>query len=104
MSPDTQPYKAVPKKASCILELADGSEDDNNDMPGLMAVDNNEDDTCDNDDDDDDIEVPAESAEAELSKCSMTVCQKYYVDNKFRMTFKGLELTNLCFLQAHPFN
>jgi len=60
-----QPCKAVPKNASHILELADGSEDDedDNNMPGLQAVDNSDDE----DSDDDDIEVPTESAKAQLS-------------------------------------
>ena len=103
---DTQPHKAVPKKVSHILKLADGSEDNinNDDMPGLMAIDDTDEDHSGDDDDNDNIEVPAESTEAELSKCLMTIHQKYYVNDKLRTTFEGLELTNLCFLQAHPFN
>ena len=77
---DTQPRKAVLKNASRILELADGSEDDlDKDEDGMIAVDDTDDDRCDNSedgnsDDSDDIEVPAESAEAELGKCLMIVC------------------------------
>ena len=59
------PCNAVPKKASRIIELADGSEDDdNNDMPGLELM---NDDDNDEDESDEDEEAPAESAEAELS-------------------------------------
>ena len=66
-----QPCNAVPKKASHIIKLADGSEDDNNNMPGLVP-----DDDDDDDEDDSDKETPAKSAEAELSKFQMHTCQK----------------------------
>jgi len=58
-----RPRNAVPKKASHIIELADGSEDDDDvDMPGLEP-----DDDDDEDESEEDEEAPAESAEAELS-------------------------------------
>ena len=67
-----QPCKAVPKKASHIIELADGSEDNNNkDMPGLAPVDDE-----DNEDKKEDEEAPAKSVEAELSAHSTNICQK----------------------------
>ena len=70
-----QPRRALLKKASHILELADGSEDDdNNDIPGLEAVEDTDNDDI--DDGDNNEETPAESAEAELSKCPISVCQK----------------------------
>jgi hypothetical protein len=96
-----QPRKAIPKNASHILELADGSEDDEaeDDMPGLEV----HDDTDDEDSDDEDIEVAAESAEAELSTCPMPVKDiKLTINN--RTTFKRLELTSLRILQAHRFD
>ena len=68
----TRPRNSVPKKASHIIKLADGSEDDDGDMPGLVP-DNNDDD---DDEDDSDKEAPAESAEAELSKFQMNTCRK----------------------------
>jgi hypothetical protein len=66
-----QPRKAVPKKASHIIELADGSEDDNDDdMPGLKTVE----DSDDEDESEEDEEAPAESAEAELSTHAKNIC------------------------------
>ena len=57
------PCNAVPKKASHIIELADGSEDDNDvDMPGLEP-----DDDDGEDESEEDEEAPAKSTEAELS-------------------------------------
>jgi hypothetical protein len=70
-----RPRNAVPKKASHIIELADGSEDDDDDMPGLAPVDDN-DDSDDDSENDSDKEAPAESAEAELSKFQMNTCRK----------------------------
>jgi len=74
-----QPRNAIPKKASHIIELADGSEDDDDDIPGLVPVDD-EDDKHDEDDEDEkeeDEEAPAESAEAELSAHQTNICQKF---------------------------
>jgi hypothetical protein len=68
-----QPRNTVPRKASHIIELADGSEDDDDDMPGLAPVDDDDDD---DDENDSDKEAPAESAEAELSKFQMNTCRK----------------------------
>ncbi|KIM34757.1 hypothetical protein M413DRAFT_33042 [Hebeloma cylindrosporum] len=53
-----QPRRDVPKKASHILELADGS-DDNDDAPELVAIEDSE--------DEDDQEAAAESMEADLN-------------------------------------
>ena len=43
-------------------------------VPGLEAVEDTNDDDV--DDGDNNEEMPAESAEAELSKCPISVCQK----------------------------
>ena len=65
------PRKAVPKKGSHILELADGSEDsrceddDDDDRPTVDGSDFD----SDSDEEKSDKEAPAESAEAELSMC-----------------------------------
>ena len=73
------PRNAVPKKASHIIEPADGSEDDDDDdMPGLAPVDDNDDD----DESEEDEEAPAESAEAELSTTHPTkICRKFQANN-----------------------
>jgi hypothetical protein len=65
--------KAVPKKASHVLELSDGSDDneESNDMPDV-----------DSDDDDKVTEIAAESAEAELSKFKLL---EYYVLKVFNL-------------------
>lgn len=74
---DVQPQKAVSKKASHILELADGSEDEGNVLDSdleAMAVDpSNENTIADSDKD----ETPAESAEAELWQ----VADKYLLED-----------------------
>ena len=60
---DLHPHNPVPINSSHILELADGSEDDDDiDMPSLEEVDDNED-----EDTEDEDEGPAESTEAQLS-------------------------------------
>jgi hypothetical protein len=56
----TQPRRAVPKKASRILELADSSDEDDNDAP--LAGSKTDDEAARSDE-----EAPAESEEAELS-------------------------------------
>ena len=66
---DIQPKRAVPKKASNILELADGSDDDNEPEPITINSDKDDEDTDINSDDN---ETPAKSAEAELGKFPMT--------------------------------
>jgi hypothetical protein len=60
-----QPRKAIPKKASTILELADGSEDD--DEPIYIEQDDSDKGEATEIDSGD--EAPSESAEAELGKC-----------------------------------
>jgi len=71
------PHNPALKKGSHILELADGSEDDDyDDMPGLAPVDDDSDSDSDSEDDSSDEEAPAESAEAELSKFQINACQK----------------------------
>ena len=73
------PRNAVPKQASHIIKLADGSEDDNNNnMPGLAPVDDDDDD---DDESEDDEEAPAESAEAELSMHPTKICRKFQANN-----------------------
>ena len=62
-----QPRKAFPKKASHIIELADGSEDDD-DIPGLATS------VEDSDESEKDEEAPAESADAELSTHPTKIC------------------------------
>jgi hypothetical protein len=62
----TQLHKAVPKKASRILELADGTEDDDN-IPEQIVIDDSSNESIED-------ETPAESAEAELSKCPIRIC------------------------------
>jgi hypothetical protein len=76
-SETNQPPKAVPKKASRVLELADGSEDsDDNDnarhAPDSI-VDDTENESGDSDGDQNKNEAPAESAEAELSQCPISL-------------------------------
>lgn len=66
----TRPHKAIPKKASSVLELADGSEDD--DVPDPIVVDDSDKDDSEGAESDQG-EAPAESAEAELSKCWIRV-------------------------------
>jgi len=60
---DLRPRNPAPINSSHILELADGSEDDNDiDMPSLEEVDDSEDEDTEEED-----EGPVESAEAQLS-------------------------------------
>ena len=70
--------KAIPKKASRILELADGSDDDEDDEPIIIDGD-----TEINESED---ETPSETAEAELGKRPCLL--KKYVNNKIRETFE----------------
>ena len=68
--------KAVPINPSHIIELADGSDDD---MPGLEAVNDNED--SDEEEEKTNHEGPAESAEAELSGLSSRSISKKIVNS-----------------------
>ena len=71
------PTNVAPSKKSRILELSDGSDEDDpeGDCPPLIEVDDeNDDDADDNDDaDDDKTEEPEESAEAELGQSLQAV-------------------------------
>jgi hypothetical protein len=70
---EAQRHRAVPKKASRVIELADGSEDN---MDSEDKDKNSDDkDKSKEADSESDEEVPAESTEAELST---RTCKRYY--------------------------
>jgi hypothetical protein len=60
------PCNMAPTNKSCIIELSDGSDDDEEDqaLPPLVTVDDNDDD----DKDKDKVKAPEESEEAELGQ------------------------------------
>ena len=78
-SDNEAPRKTVPKKASRILELADGSEDedDRDDAPEfklpVIEIDLEDTDNESNGSEDNKNEAPTESAEAELSRCPLSI-------------------------------
>ena len=61
------PPNVPPLSQSRVIELTDGSDDDDNDCPPLIdREDDSDNEDDDNVEDDDDVEEPEESAEAQL--------------------------------------
>jgi hypothetical protein len=95
---DLRPHKAVPVNPSHILELADGSDDDD-DMPGLQTVDDSEDS---DDEDSSDDEGPGESAEAELSALSSQSISKKIINNVLERLSKDWNSPIYVFFKPMP--
>ena len=79
------------------VEVIDEDEDDP-EMPGMEPVSDDEDE--DEDEEDEVVEEPKESAEAELSKLPIDYQQNLSLSYIPRAPIKGLELADLCVLQA----
>ena len=83
--------------------MVNGDEDDLDSLPSLEPVDSSE---CGNDGDEEEEEEEEEeeTEDAELCKCTVLMkrIDEYSLDRILSVSHRGLDLTNLCFLQPYP--